>query len=154
MTSTGTFVDVQSDDGVFQVRVPSSWADLANGPVDGGGTQFSASTNAGGFGGDFSVSGLSMLAYAGSQDVPGGLGAFATQLDASCTPVDVAQDYADGAFTGQFSSWSGCGSAETIVISANKDDGSAYVLLYIVLNGAEITDDTVSNIVATFNVDL
>jgi serine protease Do len=150
----GGFVDVQSDDGVFQVRVPASWADLVSGPIDGGGSQFSASVNAANFGGDFSVSGLSMLGYPGSQDIAAGLSTFAAQLDGACTPVDVGQDYADGAFTGQFSTWSDCAGAETIVISANKDDGSAYVLLYIVINGAEISDDTVSNIVSTFNVTI
>ena len=152
--STGSFVDVQSDDGRFVVRVPSTWADLVTAPADGGGFQFSATTNASGFGGDFSVSGISMLGYPGTQDAAGGLGVFAAQLDAACTPVDQSQDYADGAFTGVFSTWTGCGSAETIVISANKDDGTAYALLYIVLNGAEISDDTVSNIVSTFNVAL
>jgi serine protease Do len=150
----GGFVDVQSDDGRFVVRVPSTWADLVTAPGGDGSYQFSASTNASAFGGDFSVSGVSMLGYPGSQDITAGLTGFASQLDAACTPVDVRQDYADGAFTGAFSTWSGCGSAETIVISANKDDGSAYVLLYIVLNGTEISDDTVSNIVSTFNVVL
>lgn len=150
--TTGEYVDVQSDDGRISVRVPSSWSDLASAPTDGGGTQFAASTNVATLGSDFSVSGLLMVAYPGAQDVPGGLGAPSGHLDATCTPVDVAQDYADGAFTGQFSTWSGCDSAEAIVISANKDDGSAYVLLYIVLNGAEISDDTVSNIISTFDV--
>ena len=154
VTSTGGSIDVQSDDGAFVVRVPETWSDLVSAPLDGGGTQFSASTNAAAFGGDFSVSGLSMLGYPGTQDAALGIDTFAAQLDAACTPVDQSQDYADGTFTGVFSSWSGCGSAETIVISANKDDGSAYVLLYIVLNGAEISDDTVSNIVSTFNLTL
>jgi hypothetical protein len=154
VTTTGSFVDVQSDDGTFAVRVPSSWSDLVSAPVDGGGSQFSATVNASAFGGDFSVSGISMLAYPGSQDVAAGIGVFGAQLDAACTPVDQSVDYADGAFTGVFSSWTGCGSAETIVISANKDDGTAYALLYIVLNGAEISDDTISNIVSTFNVSL
>lgn len=150
----GGFVDVQSDDGRFAVRVPSAWSDLVTAPEDEGAYQFSATANASGFGGDFSVSGVSMIGYAGSQDVAAGIGVFSAQLDASCTPVDVSQDYADGTFTGVFSSWSDCGGAETIVISANKDDGSAYALLYIVLNGAEISDDTVSNIVSTFNVTI
>jgi len=154
VTTTGSFVDVQSDDGAFAVRVPSSWSDLVSAPLDGGGSQFSATVNAAAFGGDFSVSGVSLLGYPGSQDVGAGIGVFGAQLDAACTPVDQSQDYADGAFTGVFSSWTGCGSAETIVISANKDDGTAYVLLYIVLNGAEISDDTLSNIVSTFNVSL
>lgn len=154
VTSTGSYVDVQSDDGRFGVRVPSTWSDLVSAPLDGGGSQFSASVDAAAFGGDFSVSGISMLGYPGTQDAAAGIGAFAGQLDGACTPVDQSQDYADGAFTGVFSTWTGCGSAETIVISANKDDGSAYVLLYIVLNGAEISDDTVSNIVSTFNVVL
>lgn len=148
----GGFVDVQSDDGRFAVRVPASWGDLRTGTLDGGGYEFSASVDAANFGGDFTVSGLSMFGYPGSQDIAAGISGFAGQLDAACTPVDVSQDYADGAFTGAFSSWSDCNGAETIVISANKDDGSAYVLLYIVLNGAEISDDTVSNIVSTFNV--
>ncbi len=154
VTSTGSYVDVQSDDGTFGVRVPSSWADLVSAPLDGGGTQFSASTDAANFGGDFSISGISMFGYPGTQDAAAGIGAFAEQLDAACTPVDQSQDYADGAFTGVFSTWTGCGTAETVVISANKDDGSAYLLLYVVLNGAEISDDTVSNIVSTFNVVL
>ena len=150
--TTGGSIDVTSDDGRFVVRVPETWSNLQTAPVDGGGYQFSASTNSSTFGSDFSTSGILMLGYPGNAPAADGLAIFDDQLVGSCTSGDQGAEYADGAFTGVYSYWTGCGSADAIVISANKDDGSAFVILYIVVNGNEKSDDTLDNIVSTFNV--
>ncbi len=152
--TTGSYVDVTSDDGRFVVRVPDSWSDLVTAPLDGGGYQFSASTNASSFGGDFSTSGVLMIGYPGSAPAADGLALFDEQLAASCASGEQGSEYADGAFTGLYSYWNDCGGADAIVVSANKDDGSAFVMLYIVVNGNEKSDETVENIVSTFNVAL
>ncbi|MGV3712233.1 trypsin-like peptidase domain-containing protein [Pseudolysinimonas sp.] len=152
--TTGGYVDVTSDDGRFTVRVPDSWSEVTTSAVEGGGYQFIASPNAAAFGSDFSVSGITMLGYPGSTTPADGLALFDDGLAGQCTPVEQAVDYADGAFTGLYSYWTGCGGADVAVISANKDDGSAFLLLYAVVNGNEKDDETIGNIAATFNVAL
>jgi len=154
----GSFVSVTDDTGSISVTVPNTWVD-----VDGAGfsdaqgnswISVTATPDRAGYEGTWGVPGVSVAATAyGAMTVDAALALLSEGLSAECTPVDVAQPYSDGVYTGQFSSWTGCGGSADYAVLAATDPTQTYLVAVIAQLVSEFDKSTVlENIVNSFQV--
>jgi len=156
-TSPTSYVDLTSDDGHFSVTVPSHWKDAFSQADPATGVHvFVASSNVKAFD-NGQASGVAMAGRAGAvseEAVRAGLESASGTMGGSCTPATTAESYADGYFTGLYSTWTRCNGqeAEALVMSLNKDDGSAQLLMTLILVGTDIDDTTINKVLTSFDV--
>jgi len=151
-----TYTEVQDDDGLLTMQVPTAWND-----VDGRNWNLN-----GDIVGNAIVAAPDLDSFYNSWTTPGVFfGASAVLLDqiqpgdlldaftfSDCT-YDSRNDYSDPVFTGQFDLWANCGGTDTalVVVEAYPPGNDFVVFVQIqVVSDADL--DALDTILATFNV--
>ena len=155
-TSYTDYVAITDDTGTLTVEVPAEWDSIDTAPQDDGqGTTvpfIAAAPDLDDFLGTWNTPGLQFAALPASS---GTVADYLTSYEASaeCTDGGVF-DYDDGAFSGQYQVWEGCGGTGTayVVLATNPNDGGAFTYLTIVQAVTSADLEALDHIFATFNV--
>ncbi|WP_243074899.1 S1C family serine protease [Microbacterium sp. SS28] len=152
----GGFQSVTDDAGVLSVSVPADWAEVDGaGFTDGSGTSWyalSAAPVLESFWGTFTGSGVQFMGSTeAGQSAADLLTSLSGTYDSECSPVETAESYDDGYYTGVYSEWD-CSGTSGIVLSA-IDAGGNNVVLLLQLNSDYEKTDALTEIISTFYAD-
>ncbi len=153
VSADGGFRTVNDDSGILSISVPGEWAQ-----VDGAGftsdagaywNAVTAAPNLDAFWSTVTGSGVQFMATEQAK-LPAAdlLTSISPQFDSACSPLEVAQAYDDGYYTGVYTEWD-CTGTTSIVLST-LDSASNNVVLIMQLNSTFEVSDVLTEILSTF----
>ncbi len=158
-TSYPDYTYVNDDSGTLSVEVPTDWSDVDGAPItlDDGTTvnQVTATPDVATFQSSFSISGMQMVVFQGSDDADTTLDSLTDSIGATsaCTSSG-RDDYDDGAYQGRIETSEQCegGDAVFVAIAASPPGGEFTIFVSVqILNQAdyEALDHVIQSFVVT-----